>query len=141
MKPKTTGSVMKEMVVPAMLKAGFQVKRNIQLGTQITGQPYTADIIAWHETLDCDLIISLAWQQSPGSAEQKIPYKALCLRNVLDKLSMKHWAFIVLGGEGWSKKVKSFYLNGGLNNFIHMNSIYIMTLEEFVSRVNKGILA
>jgi len=47
------------------------------------------------------VLISTKWQNSRGSAEEKVPWEVLCLNHALRETKYRA-AFLVLGGKGWS---------------------------------------
>jgi hypothetical protein len=84
------------------------------------------------------IIISLKWQQSSGTAEQKVPYEIMCLADaVREKLATR--AYLVLGGTGW--KLRSYYTSGALSeHLVHAGLVRVLSLEEFVGLANLGKL-
>ena len=85
-------------------------------------------------------LISLKWQQVSGTAEQKVPYEAICLAEaVRTGEGQYHKAYLVLGGDGWS--LKAFYLEGGLDSHLkHSAFVQIHSLEQFIALANQGRL-
>ena len=82
--------------------------------------------------------ISLKWQQSSGTAEQKVPYEFMCLADVLAKDSTIHKAYIGIGGDGWTKH--QFFLND-LNDWVNTNEfVDVVRLDSFVAKANQGKL-
>tara|TARA_B110000196_G_C20524768_1_gene377159 strand:- start:23 stop:466 length:444 start_codon:yes stop_codon:yes gene_type:complete len=91
--------------------------------------------------------IEIKWQQTNGTAEEKIPYALICLlilvqKNIVDK------AYLVLGGSdkdsergraGWT--LRNYYLTGGLKEFInYQDKVEIVTIEEFQADANQSNL-
>ncbi len=85
-------------------------------------------------------LISLKWQQVSGTAEQKVPFEAICLAEaVRTGKEQYHKAYLVLGGDGWS--LRKFYLEGGLNAHLqHSDLVEFRSLESFVALANQGQL-
>ena len=84
------------------------------------------------------MLVSVKWQQVAGTAEQKVPFEAICLLDAVERGPYEK-AYLVLGGEGW--KLRQFYVGGGLNRFLALaNRVEIMTLEGFVAKANQGRL-
>ena len=48
-------------------------------------------------------LISLKWQQSSGTAEQKVPFEVICLVDAMQSGGYKK-AYLVLAGNGWTLK-------------------------------------
>ena len=82
----------------------------------------------------------MKWQQVSGTAEQKVPFEAMCLAEaVLTSDNQYSRAYLVLGGAGW--KLRDFFVNGGLAKHLRYGDLVtITTLESFVARANKSQL-
>ena len=82
--------------------------------------------------------MSLKWQQSGGTAEQKVPFEVMCLA---DAVTAGHAvrAFLVLGGDGW--KLRDYFTSGKLSeHLIHSALGRIVTLEGSIRLANNGPL-
>ena len=129
---------MEDMVVPALLRGGYRVRRNVVVGTRLGVTKHRIDIHAEDSSNRLHLV-SLKWQQVQGTAEQKIPFEVICLADALTRDESFYKAHLVLGGNGW--KYKSFYLKGGLGpHLINADMVEITSLEEFVGLANQGKL-
>ncbi len=75
-----------------------------------------------------------------GTAEQKVPFEAICLaETVMSSLGNYAKAYLVLGGEGW--KLREFFIRGGLQKHLtHSELVTICTLEGFVAKANRSEL-
>ncbi len=133
-----TGSVMELMALPALEMGGYKVQRNVEVGTRFDVSRHRVDTCA-EDSAGRVYLISMKWQQTQGTAEQKIPFEVICLADVLLKNEKFYKAYLVLGGVGW--KYKDFYLRGGLNPYLmNADMVSIVSLDEFVSRANQGRL-
>lgn len=137
-KGTTTGSVLEAMVLPALSHGGYSVQTQVSVGPRLGGGTQKVDIVA--ERDGDSFLISMKWQQVPGTAEQKVPFEAMCLAELtLDNPATYKQAYIVLGGPGW--KLRDFFVAGGLDkHLIHASCVNIMALEEFVAKANSGAL-
>ena len=82
--------------------------------------------------------MSVKWQQTGGTAEQKVPFEAMCLAQEM-RTGKYAAAYLVLGGGGWT--LRDFYTSGVLKE--HLTDGYlvdILTLEAFVGKANCGEL-
>jgi PD-(D/E)XK nuclease superfamily domain len=134
-----TGSVLEQMVLPALERGGYDYQTQVNIGTRLGGRKHVVDIVAKdRQGLTC--LISLKWQQVGGTAEQKVPFEAMCLTDaVLTSNDEYNKAYLVLGGEGW--KLRDFFVNGGLAKYLRYDKLVtIMTLESFVAKANKSQL-
>ena len=85
-------------------------------------------------------LISLKWQQTSGTAEQKVPFEVISLvQGILDTGDVYSKAYLVLGGEGW--RLRDFYTGGGLEKHLeYADKVDILTLERFIAFANQGKL-
>ena len=131
-----TGAVLEKMVLPALDMGGYVVERQVRLTERLGGGRHYGDIVASKDGER--IVISLKWQQSSGTAEQKVPYEFMCLADVLSRDSAIDKAYIVIGGDGWTKH--NFFLNG-LENWVNTTEeVLVMRLELFVAKANRGEL-
>jgi hypothetical protein len=133
-----TGGVLEAMILPALKNGGYSYTTQIHVGERIGGRRHLVDVVADKENRK--VLISLKWQQTGGTAEQKVPFEVICLtKAVLDSGGTYKKAYLVLGGSGWS--LRDFYTGGGLESYLeYKNSIDILNLEEFVKKANEGKL-
>ena len=131
-----TGAVLEQMVLPALEMGSYLIERQVRLTDRLGGGKHYGDIVASKNGER--IVISLKWQQSSGTAEQKVPYEFMCLADVLAKDSTIHKAYIVIGGDGWTKH--SFFLNG-LDNWVNTKEfVDVLRLDSFVAKANQGNL-
>jgi hypothetical protein len=135
----TTGAVLEAMVLPALERGGYEYFRQVDIGERLGGGKHIVDLVAYDET-GRGFLISLKWQQTSGTAEQKVPYEAMCLTQaVLEEPGRYSKAYLVLGGTAWT--LRNFYTDGGLSAFLrHDDLLSIVNLETFVARANRGSL-
>ena len=135
----TTGAVLEAMVLPALERGGYEYFRQVDIGERLGGGKHIVDLVAYDEA-GHGYLISLKWQQTSGTAEQKVPYEAMCLTQAVLEEPMRYSkAYLVLGGTAWT--LRDFYTDGGLNAFMkHDDLLSIVSFETFVARANKGTL-
>mgnify|MGYP001597029499 CR=1 FL=1 len=134
-----TGLILERMVLPALAGGGYQVRTHVNVGERFGGGKHLVDVVA-ESPAGAVLLVSLKWQQVPGTAEQKVPFEVLCLADaVFRSEGHYHKAYLVLGGPGW--KLRNFFTGGGLKNHLrHPDVVEILDLETFVARANRGAL-
>lgn len=134
-----TGTVLEQMVLPALAKGGYSCQIQVNIGDRFGGGRHFVDLVATGAE-DTSFLVSLKWQQVSGTAEQKVPFEAMCLADaVLNSDSQYDKAYLVLGGAGW--KLRDFFVNGGLAKHLRFdNLVTITTLEAFVAKANRGRL-
>ena len=146
------------MVIPSLFKGGYHFRALVKIGVRLGGdRPHIIDGLAWTDDGVVHLLSS-KWQQTSGTAEQKVPFEVMCLASAVTSGSLAvsgvtctHCgdpyppnptvikAHLILGGEGW--KLRQFYVSGGLKQFIPDSELVnITTLEAFVAQANKGML-
>jgi hypothetical protein len=132
----TTGSVLEQMVLPALTRGGYAYRTQVPIGHRPGGGRHVVDAIAEKEGRMW--LVSMKWQQTSGTAEQKVPFEVISLAETV--LSDRyHGAYLVLGGPGWT--LRDFYTDGGLEkHLVHADRVRILTLEAFVAKANHGEL-
>ena len=84
------------------------------------------------------MLVSLKWQQTGGTAEQKVPFEVMCLADAVREGHAER-AYVVLGGDGWT--LRSYYTSGALSDhLIHAALVRVVTLEAFIRLANNGQL-
>ena len=142
MNPRNTGTgrVLEQMVLPALAQGGYQVQTQVKIGNRPGGKRHVVDVVAKQDPADPGVLISLKWQQRPGTVEQKVPFEVICLIEALRQSEYRK-AYLVLAGPGWS--LRDFYTSGGLAPYLvnyDPEKIIILPLDEFVARANQGQL-
>jgi hypothetical protein len=135
----TTGAVLEQMVIPSLIHGGYGYETQVNIGSRLGGGRHMVDVLA-EDGAGSKIIISLKWQQVSGTAEQKVPFEAMCLaETILASDNDYDKAYLVLGGGGW--KLREFYTGGGLDRHLrHSNLVEILTLEDFIAKANQGQL-
>jgi hypothetical protein len=138
-KGTTTGAVMEAMVLPALEQGGYEYFRQVDIGERLGGGKHIVDLVAYNPE-GRGYLLSLKWQQTSGTAEQKVPYEAMCLIEAARSEPERYEkAYLVLGGPAWT--LRDFYTDGGLWEYMrHEELLSITTLEAFVARANRGEL-
>lgn len=134
-----TGGVLENMILPSLQRGGYAVEKQVNVGLRLGGKgKHMVDAVAEKEGRK--FLVSSKWQQSSGTAEQKVPFEVMCLAEVMnDNPEVFARAYIILGGDGW--KLRDFYTSGGMNKFFNgTNNVKIVTLERFIAMANKGEL-
>ncbi|MGH9309937.1 MAG: PD-(D/E)XK nuclease superfamily protein [Vicinamibacterales bacterium] len=132
-----TGAVLEAMILPALAHGGYTTRSQVNIGHRLGRGKHRIDAIA--EKNGKAFLVSLKWQQTSGTAEQKVPFEAICLSEALMSGSYER-AYIVLGGDGWS--LRDFYTTGGLDRHLNnLGAVKIVTLERFIALANSGRLS
>ncbi len=119
------------MVLPALKLGGYEVAMQVNVGRR-----HLAEAVAFRGGRR--VVVSLKWQQSSGTAEQKVPFEVICLAKALREQDFAK-AYLVLGGAGWT--LREFYASGGLRPYLTLTEqVEIVTLEAFVGLANRSAL-
>jgi len=138
MKPRDTGTgaVLEAMIVPALDRGGYVSRTQVNIGTRPGGRRHAADAIASRNGED--IIVSLKWQQTSGTAEQKVPFEVMCLADAV-RSGVGARAYLVLGGDGWT--LREYFTSGALTDHLtHAALVRIVTLEAFIRLANRSEL-
>lgn len=131
-----TGAVLEAMILPALARGGYATEKQQTIGTRCGGGIHKVDAIASRD--DERILVSLKWQQTGGTAEQKVPFEVMCLADAVTAGHGKR-AFLVLGGDGW--KLRDYFISGKLaEHLIHADLVKVVTLEAFIRIANNGKL-
>jgi hypothetical protein len=124
------------MILPALTQGGYSYLTQQAIGQRFGGGRHIVDAIA--EKDNERMLISLKWQQTGGTAEQKVPFEVISLADFVISGEFSK-AYLVLGGEGWT--LRDFYVSGDLKKHLfHADKVEILTLESFVARANDSKL-
>lgn len=134
-----TGGVLESMILPSLERGGYSHNKQVNVGIRLGGKgKHMIDAVA--EKDGSKILVSSKWQQTGGTAEQKVPYEVMCLAEAMeDNKGMYEKAYVVLGGDGW--KLRDFYISGGLNKYMKsVEKVTIVTLERFIALANNSKL-
>ena len=132
----STGAVLEAMVLPALDRGGYVWRVQVETGTRPGGRRHQVDAIAAKD--GDDVLVSLKWQQTSGTAEQKVPFEVMCLADAVHAGKATR-AYLVLGGDGWT--LRDYFTSGKLSeHLIHAALVQVITLEAFVRLANSGKL-
>lgn len=124
------------MVLPALTRGHYSYTKQVTAGTRCGGGVHKVDAIA--ENDGTKVLVSLKWQQTGGTAEQKVPFEVMCLADAV-RAGHANRAYLVLGGDGWT--LRDYYTSGALaDHLIHADVVKVVTLEAFVRLANNGQL-
>jgi hypothetical protein len=132
-----TGAVLEAMILPALARGGYECRRQVSAGSRLgSGRRHIVDAIASKHGVD--ILVSLKWQQTSGTAEQKVPFEVMCMAEVV-RAGGAQRAYLVLGGDGWT--LRGYYVSGALrDHLIHSSLVQVVTLEAFVRLANNAQL-
>lgn len=132
----STGAVLEAMILPALERGGYSVETQVPVGTRLGGRRQFADVVAG--LADERVLVSLKWQQTSGTAEQKVPFEVMCLAEAVRARHASR-AYLVLGGDRWT--LRDYFTSGAMSeHLIHAALVKVVTLETFVRLANTSKL-
>ena len=72
-----TGQVLEKMVLPSLKEGGYLFKEQANIGEKPNGRAHKVDVLIKDE--EKNILLSLKWQQTNGTAEQKVPFEIINL--------------------------------------------------------------
>jgi len=131
-----TGGVLEAMILPALKRGHYSYRAQVKAGTRCGGGTHKVDALA--EKDGAKVLVSLKWQQTGGTAEQKVPFEIMCLADAV-RSGHADRSYVVLGGDGWT--LRDYYTSGALAaHLIHAALVRVVTLEAFIRLANNGQL-
>lgn len=131
-----TSGVLEAMILPALTRGGYTHEKQIKVGIRCGGGTHKVDALARKDAET--MLVSLKWQQTGGTAEQKVPFEVMCLADAVRTGHAQH-AYLVLGGDGWT--LRDYYTSGALSEHLtHAALVKVVTLEAFIRLANNGQL-
>lgn len=77
-----TGGVLEPMVLPALDHGGYTYEVQVKVGQRLGRGKHVVDAVV--SKGDRKYLVSLKWQQVPGTTEQKVPFEVICLMEALE---------------------------------------------------------
>ncbi|GIW58937.1 MAG: hypothetical protein KatS3mg087_0003 [Patescibacteria group bacterium] len=133
--PRHSGVVFEKMLTDALEKGGYSFVRNVIVGKKPDGSRYKVDLL-----VDNKILVSVKWQQTSGTAEQKIPFEVIALTHLFKSGgSYRPPAYLVLGGNGWRTELKEFYLSRDFLEWIPKAKGFVVLVDgyDFIKLVNE----
>ena len=136
-----TGSTLEVTVEAVLINNSYAVTKQQVVGTKPGGGRHRADIVGMRPN-GSKFLVSLKWQQTAGSAEEKIPFEVIKLLHALrENAGVYDKAYIVVGGDGFNAGLVEFYLSEEFRSYIRESEkIEILTLNDIITRANRGAL-
>ena len=127
---------MENMVLPALKRGGYLYRKQVVVGSRPGGGRHKVDLVA--EKSGREFLISMKWQQSSGTAEQKVPFEIICLAEAIRATPSYKQGYVVLGGPGWT--LREYYVEKIQRHLVGTEAVTVLSLEEFVALANEGKL-
>jgi len=124
------------MVLPARKRGGYSYRKQVLVGSRPGGGRHKVDLAA--EKSGDEFLISMKWQQSSGTAEQKVPFEIICLAEAIRETPSYKRGYVVLGGPGWT--LRDYYVEKIQRHLVGTEAVKVLSLEAFVAIANEGKL-
>jgi hypothetical protein len=133
-----TGKIWERTIVPS-LEASYpgRYAKQVKVGKHLYGTAYKADFL-----VDGTIVLSAKWQQTGGTAEQKLLYDIACLIDIIRKGGGRYRkAYVVLGGKGFGEGARAFLLRQGHRDYLQDGQLVeVVSVDDFIGRVNRQAL-
>ncbi len=132
---KTFEDIVELCILRSCKRNGLDRRAQSKIGLKIGGGQHVVDWEIWEiSNPDRRALISAKVQNTGGSAEEKIPYEILKLLHAMDNDSRFKFAWLILGGAGWSLGLLDYYRNS-LNEAIPAmdGRVKILRTDELLS--------
>lgn len=139
----STGKVFEQMVLPALDHAGYHYETQVYIGNKPNGRKQIVDLVITENSGE-KILVSKKWQQSGGTAEEKIPFEVIMLARACQEFNYRK-AYLVLGGtdknkaaetEGWT--LREWYCSGALSHWIQAGDrVKILRSDAFIAVINR----
>ena len=114
-------------------RGGYSCDKQVRVGTRCGGGVTRSMQLPRNSE---KVLVSLKWQQTGGTAEQKVPFEVMCLADAV-RAEQASRAYLVLGGDGWT--LRDYYTSGALaEHLVHASFVQVVTLEAFIRLANNG---
>ena len=124
------------MVLPALIRGGYSYRKQVVVGSRPGGGTHKVDLLA--EKAGEEFLVSMKWQQTSGTAEQKVPFEIICLAEALRETPSYKRAYVVLGGPGWT--LREYYVEKIQRHLVGTEAVKVLSLEAFTALANEGML-
>jgi len=124
------------MVLPALERGGYTHQAQVRVGARPSGRPHFIDLVAKKDSEE--ILVSMKWQQTLGTAEQKVPFEIICLAEALRLFPQYERAYVVLGGSGWT--LREWFVQHVQRHLVGTAAVKVISLEDFVALANSGHL-
>jgi len=126
-----TGKYYEYFIEYLLGRKGYNVDEQDNIGLRPTGGEHNTDLIVEDWDTGEKEIISLKIQMGQGTAEEKVPYEAMCLQHACETYGYTH-AVIVLAGDGW--KHDDAYINGAFSKWMNTPDVEVISHDTFMER-------
>jgi hypothetical protein len=132
---KTFEDIVELCISRSCAKNDLERKAQSSVGEKIGGGKHIVDWEIWElNNPDRRALISAKVQNTGGSAEEKIPYEILKLLHAMDNDSRFKFAWLILGGAGWSPGLLNYYRNSLIREIPAMvGRVKILRTDELIS--------
>jgi len=122
-----------ELMIESILKFNqYNYEKQVFIGKQLFNNRYKADFI-----INNSIIVSLKWQQVPGTAEQKVIYEIASLIKIIETSDIYTKAYLVIGGNGFSSNSKNYLFSQEHRKILKNGDLVEnISVEDFIARLN-----
>ncbi|RIH89042.1 hypothetical protein Mlute_00451 [Meiothermus luteus] len=140
-----SGKIFESMLETALRENGYDFLVQGRVKGSLAGRSHKVDFAI---RAPSQVFVSLKWQGTSGTTEEKVPFEVVRLLDLLRKAEQvvsrgseevtlrAERAYVVLADDGWNRHLKEWYERGGLKEFIPHEGVEILDFYAFMNRVN-----
>ncbi|HEY4001896.1 MAG TPA: PD-(D/E)XK nuclease superfamily protein [Candidatus Xenobia bacterium] len=122
-----------DLVFNALRDGGYAVFPPEQtIGPTFLGKAHRVDGVFMVPGVQKLVLLSLKWQETPGTAEEKIPFEVIKLQSAIHDLPTFGKAFLVLGGTDTAWTLRKHYVEGALSRYLNCPDVLVVDGERFI---------
>lgn len=127
-----TGKTFESIIADALMRSPYRARAQVNIGRHPWNSAHFVDFLLYESSI----LVSLKYQGVAGTADEKIPLEAIALVHALKRNDYKR-AYIVLAGNGWREALRSWYIKGGLADFLWCQNLHIVSLDQFLGLISR----
>jgi len=124
-----------EILGPKCQANHYAKKPQSPIGLTPWGTNHNVDWEIWDTTnLHRRALLSCKYQDSGGTAEEKIPYEVIKLAKAIELDPRFKIAWLVIGGDGWTKGLRTYYFTLLQNDIPSMiDRVHLLSTDDLIS--------
>lgn len=105
----------------------YRVRARYNIGKKRNGGNHIVDILLNEKEL-----VSLKYQKTTGTAEEKIPFEIIKLQQAIDDYSYQNGTIVLAGNDdAWT--LKDYYLTGDFMKYMNCPDVRVISHEQFLN--------
>ena len=124
-----------EIISPKCQANRYGKQPQSRIGATPWGTTHSIDWEIWSlDNPNLRALLSCKYQDSGGTAEEKIPYEVIKLARAIDVDPRFRIAWLVIGGDGWTEGLRQFFFSRLQEDIPAMvGRVQLLTTDELIS--------